>query len=314
MGNILTVGEPMALFIAEQEGALEQAEKFIRLVAGAEVNFAIGMARLGHPVTYLTQLGDDPFGRQIGQFLAENGINTHAIRYCPDYFTGMQFKQKVRCGDPEVYSVRKNSAAAHMTPAMLKQITWQGIRHVHVTGIPPALSLDCRAMIYELMALARQHGVPISYDPNLRPQLWNSQEEMIRVVNDLASHADLVLPGISEGRLLTGRDELQGIADFYHAHGVKTVIIKLGANGAYTSNGEEHFFTAGFHVKEVVDTVGAGDGFAVGVASALLEGLTLPMAVRRGNAIGALAIMTPGDNDGLPDRAGLESFITRQSR
>lgn len=311
MSKILTVGEPMALFVAEKEGALEDVDRFSRFVAGAEVNFSIGMVRLGHQVTYITKLGNDPFGRQIEQFFKQNGIDTSYVSYDNQYFTGMQWKQKVLSGDPEVFSLRRNSAASHMDVQTLVNLNWDGFDHIHLTGIPPALSQGCRQMIYELLVQARTKGVQISYDPNLRPGLWPDKAEMARVINDLACHADIVFPGISEGKLLTGKEDVQKIADVYHAAGVKTVVIKLGAKGAYTSSEGQSFYTEGFRVEHVVDTVGAGDGFAVGVVSGLLEGLTLQDAVRRGTAIGALAVMAPGDNDGLPDRDGLAAFMAK---
>lgn len=312
MSKILTVGEPMALFVAEQQGSLEEVEHFSRFVAGAEVNFSIGMVRLGHEVTYITRLGNDPFGRQIGNFLKENGIDTTYVAYDDKYFTGMQWKQKVTSGDPEVFSLRRNSAASHMDLAAIAEISWDGIDHIHLTGIPPALSAGCREMVYGLMAEARSRGIQISYDPNLRLGLWPDKAEMSRVINDLARRADIVFPGIEEGKLLTGKNDVQEIADVYHAAGVKTVVIKLGAKGAYTSSGDQRFYTDGFRVEKVIDTVGAGDGFAVGVVSGMLEGLDLPEAVKRGAAIGALAVMSPGDNDGLPDRAGLNAFMTKK--
>ncbi|WP_462410406.1 sugar kinase [Neobacillus sp. Marseille-QA0830] len=311
MSRILTVGEPMALFVAEKEGPLEDVERFDRFVAGAEVNFSIGMSRLGHEVTYMTQLGNDPFGRNIEKFLTQNGIDTTYVSYDANYSTGMQWKQKVLSGDPEVFSLRKGSAASHMSLETIANLDWDGFDHLHLTGIPPALSTGCREMVYELMKQARDRGVQISYDPNLRPGLWPDKQEMARVINDLACRADIVLPGIGEAELLTGYSDVQEIAAFYHAAGVKTVVIKLGTKGAFTSSLGEPFYTDVFPVEKVVDTVGAGDGFAVGVVSGLLEGLSIQEAVRRGAAIGALAVMAPGDNDGLPDRDGLEAFMEK---
>jgi 2-dehydro-3-deoxygluconokinase len=191
----------------------------------------------------------------------------------------------------------------------IKNIDWDGFDHIHLTGIPPALSAGCREMVYELMKEARARGVQISYDPNLRPGLWPDKQEMARVINDLACRADIVLPGIEEGKLLTGSEDVYEIAAHYHAAGVKTVVIKLGAKGAFTSSCGEQFYTDGFPVEKVVDTVGAGDGFAVGVVSGILEGLPIKEAVKRGAAIGALAVMSPGDNDGLPDRESLEGYM-----
>ncbi|MMZ68771.1 2-dehydro-3-deoxygluconokinase [compost metagenome] len=86
----------------------------------------------------------------------------------------------------------------------------------------------------------------------------------------------------------------------------------MGAEGAYYRTAETSGFVKGFKVDKVADTVGAGDGFATGVISALLEDLALEDAVRRGNAIGALAVMSPGDMDGLPTREGLEAFYNSQ--
>jgi len=312
MSKILTVGEPMALFVAEQEGELKDVEKFSRFVAGAEVNFSIGMVRLQHEVTYITRLGDDPFGKQIEEFFQRNSIDTSYVAYNAQYFTGMQWKQKVISGDPEVFSLRRNSAASHMDLSTIAELNWDGFDHIHLTGIPPALSKGCREVVYELIKQAKEKGVQISYDPNLRPGLWEDKAEMARVVNDLACLADIVIPGISEGKLLTGKETVQEIADAYHAAGVKTVVIKLGADGAYTSSEGQQFCTPGFKVPKVVDTVGAGDGFAVGLVSGLLEGLSMQEAVRRATAIGALAVMSPGDNDGLPDREGLSAFMAQE--
>ncbi|MCE4049973.1 sugar kinase [Niallia taxi] len=309
MSRIVTVGEPMALFAAEHEGLLEEAEKFSRFVAGAEVNFSIGMARLGHQVTYITKLGNDPFGKNIQTFLEKNNIDTSFVSYDDKHVTGMQWKQKVVKGDPEVFSLRKNSAASNMDIQSISSLQFEDFDHLHLTGIPPALSPSCRELVYELAQNAKRSGVPISFDPNIRPALWPDKQEMVKVINNVAVLADIVFPGMEEGRILTGRETPEGIAQFYHDAGVKTVVIKLGPQGAFTSSLDKSFYTKGFKVSKVIDTVGAGDGFAVGVTSALLENLPLEEAIIRGTAIGALAVMSPGDNDGLPDRENLNAFM-----
>lgn len=94
----------------------------------------------------------------------------------------------------------------------------------------------------------------------------------------------------------TGENTAEGIARFYRERGAKLVVVKLGADGAYfdsDSAGSDQ--VPGFPVAQVVDTVGAGDGFAVGVVSALLEGLSVPEAVRRGTWIGARAVQVLGE-------------------
>jgi 2-dehydro-3-deoxygluconokinase len=160
-----------------------------------------------------------------------------------------------------------------------------------------------------LVEAAKKKQVRISFDPNLRLALWKDKAEMVEVINALAIQANIVLPGISEGKILTGSDDPETIADFYLKQGVEAVIVKVGSKGAFVKTKAAQFMIPAFKVDHVVDTVGAGDGFAVGVVSALLEGQKLQEAVTRGAAIGALAVMSPGDNEGLPTVAGLEKFF-----
>ena len=89
--------------------------------------------------------------------------------------------------------------------------------------------------------------------------------------------------------------------------GARLVVVKLGSAGAYYSSEQGSGHMPAFPVAQVVDTVGAGDGFAVGVISALLEGLPLAQAAARGNLIGARVVQFPGDCDGLPTRTQLEA-------
>ena len=311
MAEVLTIGEPMGLLVANETGPLKDVSSFTRLVCGAEVNFSIGLSRLGHSVAYISRVGRDPFGEHICDFLAENKIDASYVSYDDKNMTGMQLKERVEDGsDPLVVNYRRHTAFSHFEPQELEQVDWEGVRHLHITGIPAALSESCRRACEQLMDMAHEHGVRVSFDPNLRPALWESREVMAATLNKLATKADLVLPGISEGEVLMGSREPQQIADYFLGNGAKAVVIKLGTKGAYGKEASGKEFTVpAFKVQKVVDTVGAGDGFAVGTVSALLEGLSLEEAASRGAAIGALAVMSPGDNEGLPTREKLKEFM-----
>ena len=316
MANILTFGEPMALLMAEKYGPLKDVPLFRRRVSGAEVNIAIGLTRLGHSVSYISRVGQDPFGAHILDFLTEQQINTRYIEVDTADRTGIQLKEKPIDGqDPIVVNFRKGTAFSHISLDVIHTIDWQSINHLHVTGIPAGVSEKARRALNLLMDTARARQIPISFDPNLRPSLWKSKEEMVHIINEFAAKANIVLPGIGEGNILTGHDDAETIADTYLARGVDTVIVKLGGIGAFTkcSDGNS-FHTPGFPVKEVIDTVGAGDGFAVGVLSALLEGRSLADAVQRGTAIGARSVMTAGDNEGLPTSQQLEAFLLQEGK
>ena len=306
--DVVTVGEPMALFIAQQEGPLDEVTSFSRAVAGAELNVATGLARLGLKVSYLSRVGDDSFGRQLLAFMDREGIDRSHVTVDPRYPTGFMLKSLTRDGsDPAVEYFRKGSAASHLSvddhPAQMCAL----LRHLHLTGISPALSADTCDLVFAMARAARLAGRSVSFDPNLRPRLWPSQAAMRDCLNRLACCCDWVLPGLNEGRLLTGADTPEEIADFYLARGVSTVVVKLGADGAYYAGKHERGHVPGVAVERVVDTVGAGDAFAVGVISGLMEGLTLPMAVARGNYVGARVVQFPGDCDGLPTRTEMLS-------
>lgn len=298
----------MALFIADEEGTLDNVSKFTKALAGAEANVAIGLSRLGHNVKYITKLGNDPFGKYIYNKLLEEKIDVSSVKFTDEYPTGFMLKSKTSKGDPDIFYFRKGSAASHMTPNDI-DCDASEINHIHITGITAALSKDTLDTVYKMIQIGKENGIRISFDPNIRKSLWKSEDEMVATLNEIAFNCDIVMPGIKEGFILTGSDDVDVIADFYLRRGVKAVIIKIGDRGAYVKTKDESFTVSGYKVEKVVDTVGAGDGFATGVISGLLEGLTLKDAVKRGNAIGAIIIMSPGDNDGLPYRDTLEKFM-----
>jgi sugar/nucleoside kinase (ribokinase family) len=282
--DVVTFGEAMMLLVADQPGPLERAQAFFKRTAGAETNAAIGLARLGLQVAWCSRLGTDSMGRYLLQSIQAEGIDCSHVVCDGTQRTGFMIKGRVEGGgDPEVEYHRKGSA----------------------TGIYSALSANCLATSIASMAAMRKHGKTISFDPNLRPSLWASKEVMRETINSLAFLADWVLPGIEEGKLLTGKDTPEEIAKFYLDAGVSLVVIKLGAEGAYCATAQEAAYVPGFPVNQVVDTVGAGDGFAAGVISGMLEGLSVQNAVRRGAWIGARAVQVLGDTEGLPTRAQL---------
>ena len=314
MSEVFIIGEAMALFAADTPGNLEDAEHFTRYVCGAELNVSIGLSRLKHNVTYLTHVGDDPFGKYICKFMSNEKIDTSYFKFDKNFSTGFQIKQKVLEGDPLVYNFRRGSAASHITEQDIKDVNWETIKHIHLTGIFAALSESTKKAVYAIIEKAKEHEITITFDPNLRPALWPSKQEMIDTINDIASKCDIILPGVSEGLTLTGSSEPQHIADFYLKKGAKCVIVKVGKSGAYIKTKNKKVMVPGFKVEKVVDSVGAGDGFAVGVISGLLEGLQIEDAALRGNAIGSLQVMTPSDNDGLPDRHKLKQYMSSAKR
>lgn len=312
--GLLLAGEPMGLLIAQSEGSLDSVSGYSLAVAGAEFNVATGAARLGHFVSYLTKLGDDPFGKLITRRLRDNKIDDSNVLFTQERTTGFMLKSKVSKGDPEIFYFRKGSAASTLDASDAEKIDFSKFDFLHLTGIFPALTESTRAAMMTLIKRAKEAGLFISFDPNLRPQLWPSQEVMVKTLNDLASYADLVLPGCGEGKILCGSEDPSKINEFYRNLGARMVVTKLGPDGALVRDGDNEYKVPGFIIDKVVDTVGAGDGFACGVITGLMEGLPLDKAVERGAAIGAIQCTFAGDNEGLPTHEQLKAFMDSHKR
>jgi 2-dehydro-3-deoxygluconokinase len=313
MSEIITIGEPMVMFLADTKEHLSSVEHFTRLIAGAELNVAMGLRRLGHTVTYISQVGNDPFGKYVKDYLDNENIDTTFIKTYKEAPTGFQFKNRTDEGDPEVLYFRKGAAASKITKDILDEISFSEAKVLHITGIFPALSETTLETTFKAIEKAHEQGMLVTFDPNPRPVLWESQEKMISVTNELAFKSDIVLPGFREGKLFTEKDTKEEIADFYLKHGVKKVIIKMGTTGAYSreklENGQVKEVECPSFEVPVVDTVGAGDGFAAGVISATLENLEDIKILERGNAIGGIQVMHLSDNDGLPTVGELDNFL-----
>lgn len=311
--DAVTFGEVMAMFVADESGPLSEVRCFTRSLAGAEVNVATGVARLGHASGWLGRVGDDPFGAHAVAALEAEGVDTRLVAVDPDAPTGFQLKSRAEEGDPEVVYFRRGSAGSRLTGSADADDYLRAARHLHVTGIPPALSPQARDFTHRAMRVAREAGLTVSFDPNLRPVLWPDREEMTSVLNGLAAQADWVLPGIAEGRLLTGADDPAGIARHYLDRGARRVVVKDGVHGARLFDADGTALTQKAFPVRAVDSVGAGDGFAAGLISGHLDGLATADALRRAAAVGALATTSRGDRDGLPYRDRLAAFLDHRT-
>lgn len=318
MADFLTLGEPMVVFAADDlDQDLTTAEHFTKFLAGAELNVAVGISRLNHTSHYVSAVGNDPFGKYIRRAMTEDNIQTTELSVDSHHWTGFYLKQKVSHGDPATYYFRKNSAAANLTPNTIDEIDLSQIKLAHLSGIYAALSSQSLTTLTYLIKKLQNRKIPISFDPNLRPSLWADTATMVKVTNEIAKQAQLVLPGIKEGKILIDSDDPEEIADFYLDQSMITqsVVIKLGPKGAYikTRDGLSEVVD-GFPVDHVVDTVGAGDGFAVGVLSGILDNLTLSEATQRGCAVGAMAVQSAGDSTGYPTRIQLKNFLANYQK
>lgn len=306
---IVTIGEAMMVFNGAADAPISVGGSVAATFAGAESNVAIGLARLGHSVRYLSVLGDDLFGRAIAKGLRGEGVDVSAVKLSPEHPTGVMFKNRWPGDEPEVLYYRRHSAFAHADAATFDAALWREARVIYLTGITPALSAGCLAMMKAVLADAKARGIAVWLDPNFRRKLW-SADAFAETVGGMLPLVDTVLPGLTEGWLLTGKTQPDEIACALLEMGAKNVVLKTGDEGAlvYTKEGLAAEMTT-VDIGRVVDPIGAGDGFAAGYLSAYLDGLPAQDSLARAHGVAAMVCRTHGDWEGLPDREQLARFV-----
>jgi 2-dehydro-3-deoxygluconokinase len=310
--TVLTFGEALVGY-GSVEDNLRTATQFTRFPGGAELNVAVGLTRLGIRATWASVLGEDPHGDYLADAIGDLGVIPLVRRASGP--TALMFKAGGTSGDPEVLQVRHQTAFAQHAEALLtaEVLALEDIDHVHLSGIPLGISPVVRAASITLLEAAVAAGVSVSFDPNLRLNLWPDPEEMRRVIKTVAGRASVVMPGAGEGVLLTGQDDPESIAKAYLDGGAREVVIKLGAEGAWAwTAGGQTARSRRFAVTPI-DTVGAGDGFAAGYPAAFLSGASLQERVDQGAAVGALATTRRGDLAAMPQRDEVEALLDSMS-
>ncbi|MDR1781627.1 MAG: sugar kinase [Bacilli bacterium] len=313
MSRILTIGESMVLFAScdnnEINYDLIDTTIYKKYLAGAELNVSIGLSKLNHEVTYITKLGNDVLGKYILDSIKNYQIDYKYITLTNDYLTGFMMKNKVDYGDPKIAYFRKNSAAANIELSDINDLNILDYDLIYLSGIYPPLSNKSKIVFDEIFKRAKENNIPIVFDCNIREILWDNKDEMIDTLNYYAFNSTYFVPGIKEVIELSSFKNIDDITKYYLDNGVENLIIKLGEDGAFIANNKLKKYVRGYQVSHIVDTIGAGDGFVVGLIDGLLTTNDLLYAIKQGNAIGALAIQSAGDNTGYPNRNELINFM-----
>jgi 2-dehydro-3-deoxygluconokinase len=301
--EVVTAGEAMALLLADGQRPLLDADRFTRSVAGSESNVAIGLARLGHSVAYAGRVGTDAAGQWVRNALRAEGVDTRWLRDDPERPTGLILRDYPPGRPVSVAYYRAHSAASALTPQDADPELIASCRLLFVTGITTMLSSSAAQFVEHTVNLAREAGVHVVFDLNVRLRLASAQSWR----NALHGYAGRV------ETLLIGQDELEAIGeradpcDFLAGH-TSTVVLKRGAAGAVVFAGNTRLESAARTVP-VVDPVGAGDAFAAGWISGLLRALAPADALQEAVLVASLAVAAATDTAGLPTAAERDRLL-----
>ncbi len=303
--RVITAGETMTLVVPSSPGRLRHATNLSLSIGGAESNLAIGLARLGIPVSWVSVLGDDELGELVLHRVRAEGVDISAVRRISDRPTGLYLREEV-AGRLQVYYYRSGSAASTLAPNAFDPKILDDAAFLHLTGITGALSPECAEFLPWAANVAREAGVRVSYDVNYRSRLWKSSdarastEMLLRLV-------DILFVGHEEATALWGWDSDAALEELTKL-GPSEVVLKLGAQGSAAVIDGERLKCHGFPARQL-DPIGAGDAFDAGYLAASLWGWAPEKRLRTANAMGAFCVQTLGDYEGLPSRPELDAFL-----
>jgi 2-dehydro-3-deoxygluconokinase len=303
--DVVTFGEAMVRLSPPNFQRLEHAQSFDVRVGGAELNTAVGLARLGWSTAWVSRLTSNPLGRLIANRAREAGVSTEHVVWTDDERVGVYFLEFGAA--PRASSVlydRKGAAVAQMTPEMVSwPAVFQGARWFHVTGITPALSAVCAETTRAALQAARAAGLQTSMDLNYRAKLWSTAEAG-KWMSAFMEFTDVLITTEEDTEKVfgvKGKDYEDVAAQLARRFPLKIVAITLRENplvwkNTWTAIGYQAgkvFKTRSYEV-EIVDRLGAGDSFAAGLIHGLLDG-DLQKGVDCGVAASALKHSIPGD-------------------
>jgi fructokinase len=309
--DIVAIGEILVDFIPVEPGKYLQVPAFEKCFGGAPFNYAVAAARLGAKVGAIAAVGIDPFGEFLLETLRSNNVDVSELK-TKKARTTLAFVVSEPSGERSFFFYRKpwaETADTLLSPSDINPAYLRGAKILHYSGVALSHSPE-RDAIRRAVEETRASGGFISYDPNIRLDLWGSASEL-RAVNDEAMRtADIILLAKDEAELLFGTSDPQRVsAKIRKECHPRYVAVKLGDEGSYVEDESGKVVSKPAFNIEVVDTTGAGDGWAAGFEFGLVNGLSLETCVTVANAVGALTVTKRGAITALPTRAELDNFL-----
>ncbi|MGI6011537.1 MAG: carbohydrate kinase family protein [Ruminococcus sp.] len=258
--TLLAIGEALIDFIPGQTGKkIKEVSEFQPIVGGAPANVCGAFVKLGGRARMITQLGMDPFGDKILDEFKRCGIDCDGIKRTEEANTSLAFVALAEDGNREFSFYRKPGADMLLDPAWITPRWFEDGYCLHFCSVSlgdyPMKEAHKRAI-----ELARQAGMIISFDPNLRRPLWNDDQGLKKAVLEFLPLADVLKISDEELFFITGCHEPEQALDKLFQGHVRLVVYTQGAGGASAFTKEAHAHVPGIPVK-ALDTTGAGDAF-----------------------------------------------------
>lgn len=290
--RLITIGETMVMITPAHGEPLLSADELLLHVGGAESNVATHAAALGIESAWVSAVGADVLGERIRREVAGRGVDVRWVTVDPHAPTGVYFKDP---GNGVLY-YRSGSAASCMSAESIASVPLEQGEVVHISGITPALSPSCAALIDSVIDRIAASEAILSFDVNHRAPLWRDDPAAPTLLA-LAQRTDLVFVGLDESDALWGCLTPADVRTLLPEP--ERLVIKDGAVGATEfarrSDGDDEITFVPAIPTQVLEPVGAGDAFAAGYLSALLSGADAADRLLAGHERAHLVLLSPSD-------------------
>src|SRR5579883_1693294 len=329
MPDVLCLGEILVDWVCTSPGAeLADAVQFTKAPGGAPANTAVGLARQGIATGFIGRVSKDEFGEWLTAVLKQDNIDVTMAVPDSQAQTRMAYVVTTKSGDRKLAEISRIACAdTRLTKDDLHPEHFKSASVLHFGSIS-LIEEPAKSSTEAAVKLAKQNGMLISYDPNVRLRLWPSEEACRNAILNTLAWADFVKINEDELHFLTGSRDLKEADKLRQKHDLGIMIVTLDSRGAYFSTAKGGKTVPGFSVT-LVEATGAGDGFNAGVIGGLLEHVKnaksrrsalndlsleqIAAIIQRANAIGAIACTKAGAIPALPSRAEVEQFLSQMA-
>ena len=264
-------------------------------IGGDAINEATIITRLGHKVGLMSCIGVDVPGSFVLSHCKNNGINTDYIKQDPNIVTSINVGLVAEDGERTFITNRQGS----LWKFNINDLDMSALKNAKILSFASIFNnplFDEKSLI-RIFSAAKEQGMIICADM-VNPRLGETLED----IKNALSYVDYFFPNYEEAKEMTGKETVEEIADVFLSYGVACPIIKVGKRGAYIKTAQEEMLVSGYPYSNCIDTIGAGDNFASGFISALIEGRTLRECAEYANSVASISVESVGAISGVYSR------------
>lgn len=306
-GKIISIGELLVEFIPVEFGLrLHDEGSILKTASGSSGIFACANAKICDRAAFIGKIGTDPLSKFVHGVMEREGVDISGV-VTGEGQIGLAFLEYLENSRNFEY-YRNNSVGSKFGPEDIDEEFIRSASAIHYSGMLLELSESMREACKKCVRIARESGILVSFDPNIRKEVLKSDNAKKRLYEGIET-ADLIAPTLEEARFVTGLNKPLDILRELHGRGPEIIALTRDKDGAILSDGRQIISVAGTNV-DVVDPTGAGDTFASMLVYGVQEGWSLDKIAIYCNCAGSLAVTKRGSiGRALPTMEEVEKMV-----